>query len=87
VATQPGCRWSVGRTDSWLSLPQSNATGSGTLYVYVASTRVARTATVRVYPDWGTGDIMLTDGTFGTRSALVPVEILRPLYQFVIREN
>ena len=48
VVTQPGCRWSVNQPDTWASPTQRSATGSGTIYIYVAATRSARSAVERV---------------------------------------
>jgi hypothetical protein len=83
VSTQPGCRWSVAKPGTWLSSAASSA-GSGTMYLLAASTKVARSGIVRVYPDLITNEISLTDGEIGGRSATGL--LLRPILQFTITQ-
>jgi hypothetical protein len=86
VATQPGCRWSVNRPDSWVTPLQTYATGSGTVYLYIASARAARSAVERVYPDYLSGEYTLNPGTIGGRSS-VTGQVMLPFLQFRISQN
>jgi hypothetical protein len=86
VYTQPGCRWTVSKPETWATPTQSYGTGTGTIYVYVASTRTARTTVDRVYSDYISGEVSLSDGTIGARSS-VTGELMRPILQFRITEN
>lgn len=86
VVTQPGCRWSVNQPDVWATPTQRNATGSGTIYVYVAATRTPRSAVERVYTDSITSEYTMPDGSIGGRSATTG-QMLRPILQFRITEN
>jgi hypothetical protein len=61
-------------------------TGTGTVYFYVASTRVARTVVEHVYNDYMSSELTLGDGTIGGRSS-VTGQIMRPILQFRITEN
>ncbi len=85
VSTQPGCRWSVTKPGAWVS-SASSGIGSGTMYLAVASTRVARSGLVRVYSDYISAEFSLSDGEIGGRSS-VTGQTLRPILQFRITEN
>jgi hypothetical protein len=86
VYTQPGCRWSVNQADVWATPLQRNATGTGTIYIYVAPTRSARSAAERVYSDYLSSEVGLGDGSIGGRSS-VTGQLMRPILQFRITEN
>ena len=86
VSTQAGCRWSVNRPDTWVTPLQTYATGSGTIYLFVASTRAARSAVERVYPDYLAQEYTLSSGIISGRSSVTGA-IMVPFLQFRISQN
>lgn len=86
IATQPGCRWSVNQPTVWVTPAQRTGTGSATVYIQVASTKAARSAEERVYSDYMTTELTLSDGSIGGRSS-VTNQLMRPIFQFRIAEN
>jgi hypothetical protein len=85
VYTQPGCRWSVTKNAAWMS-SQNYGVGSGTLYIAAGATRSARSGIVRVYSDYISAELGLSDGSIGGRSSITGA-MLRPILQFTVREN
>ena len=86
IATQPGCRWSVNQADVWVTPAQRQGTGSATVYIYVASTRSARSAVERVYSDYLSIETTLSNGLIGGRSGVTGALML-PILQFRITQN
>jgi hypothetical protein len=86
VYTQAGCRWSVNQPDTWATPLQRNAVGTGTIYVYVAATRSARTAVQRVYADYISSEVGVGGGNIGGRSS-VTGQLIMPIYTYRITEN
>ncbi len=86
VYTQPGCRWSLNRPDTWVAPLQTNAVGSGTVYIYVASTRSARSTVERVYSDYLAGEYAMGGGTIGGRSSMTG-QMMTAFLQFRIVQN
>src|SRR5271166_4027546 len=80
VYTQAGCRWSVNRPDAWVTPLQTDAVGSGTIYLYVASTRTPRTTVERVYADYISGEYAVNPTTIGGRSSTTG-QIILPILQ------
>jgi hypothetical protein len=85
VYTQPGCRWSITKNAAWLS-SQNYGAGSGTIYIAAAATRSARNGIVRVYADYISNELSLSDGSIGGRSS-VNGGLLRSILQFYVIEN
>jgi hypothetical protein len=86
IATQPGCRWSVSQAGVWITPAQREGTGSATVYIYVAPTRTARSAVERVYSDYVSTEVTLSNGTIGGRSGVTGA-MIQPILQFRITEN